>query len=205
MDDRVSAPLTLLRAAMLTVVVVGFGTVAHVSADGLLPSAPGFVALTLLCLAASGALMSRPAGALRLVTLTVLGQAGVHVALTLVAGHGTVPSPTEHAVEPHAETSPLAHLLSDLTAANAPMMALHLAAAVGVGLWLAVGERALWTVLALTGASLVGVLVLAGVVIRPLVGPGRTAPAPHCYVPPRRPAAVVRCVVRRGPPALLAA
>lgn len=204
MDDRVSAPLTLLRAAMLTVVVVGFGTVAHVSADGRLPSVPGFVALTLLCLAASVALMSRPAGALRIVTLTVLGQAGVHVALTLVAGHGAVPT-HGHAVESHAQTGPLAHLLSDLTAANAPMLALHLAAALGVGLWLAVGERALWTVLALTGASLVGVLALAGVVVRPLVGPGRTAPAPHCYVPPRRPAAVVRCVVRRGPPALLAA
>jgi hypothetical protein len=46
---------------------------------------------------------------------------------------------------------PVQHLLADLTGAHAAMAVAHLTAAVVVGLWLAMGERALWTVLRLAG------------------------------------------------------
>src|SRR3954468_21066272 len=46
---------------------------------------------------------------------------------------------------------PVQHLIADLTGAHAVMALGHLAAAVVVGLWLAMGERALWTGLPLTG------------------------------------------------------
>jgi hypothetical protein len=38
--------------------------------------------------------------------------------------------------------------------AHAPMMAVHLVAAALVGLWLAYGERCLWTMIAVTGRRL---------------------------------------------------
>jgi hypothetical protein len=50
---------------------------------------------------------------------------------------------------------PVQHLLADLTGAHALMAVCHLAAAVVVGLWLAMGERALWTLLTLAGELVV--------------------------------------------------
>jgi hypothetical protein len=46
---------------------------------------------------------------------------------------------------------PVQHLIADLTGAHAVMAVGHLAAAVVAGLWLAMGERALWRVLTLAG------------------------------------------------------
>ena len=88
-----------------------------------------------------------------------------------------------------------------------PMFLAHTAAGVLVGLWLAVGERAVWALLALA------VALAVRTVLAPL-------PAPRALTPARRPRPaaaqlhplhraprdrVARSVVRRGPPALLAA
>lgn len=54
---------------------------------------------------------------------------------------------------------PVGHLLSDL-AQHAPMMAVHLAVAALVGLWLARGERCFWAVVSLTGRPVVSALEL---------------------------------------------
>jgi hypothetical protein len=85
------------------------------------------------------------------------------------------------------------------------MMLAHLAAAFLVGLWLAVGEQALWALLALTAGLLVlAISWLSVVVVRPLV-PCRLVLARAWRLPPPRTAVIARSVVRRGPPVLLAA
>lgn len=101
--------------------------------------------------------------------------------------------------------NPIQHLITDLSA-HAPMMAVHIAAAALVGIWLAVGERALWTVLALTAGVMFAAVMTAVATRRPRVVPAVLRVA----VPWRDPApphlrAVARSVVRRGPPPPLAA
>lgn len=56
-------------------------------------------------------------------------------------------------------TLPVGHLIDDL-AAHAPMMAAHIAAAALIGVWLAAGEKSLWTLLALTAKHLCGAVRL---------------------------------------------
>lgn len=78
---------------------------------------------------------------------------------------------------------PLAHLVSDL-GDHAPMMLAHLAAAVLLGLWLAVGEKTLWTLISLTARRLVLVARLLqpapGLTCHRAVRPdGRRLPARH--------------------------
>lgn len=108
--------------------------------------------------------------------------------------------------------APVQHVLADLTGPHAAMALAHLAAAAVVGLWLAVGERALWTILALVAdstrfvvsaatASYVGSL---GVVARiaALTRPLRLFP-PDLPIGrlPHRSQVLERIVLRRGPPA----
>jgi hypothetical protein len=103
--------------------------------------------------------------------------------------------------------APVQHLMADLTGPHALMALAHLAAAVLVGLWLAVGERALWHLLALAtdGARrVVATAVAAYDGLRP-VAPRLPALPVRDHGPPPRPSQVLdRVVVRRGPPLLLA-
>lgn len=229
MDHEASVLLRWLRAAVLTAVVVSFGTVAHISTDGRLPGWVGMATLTSLSLIVSSVPLARAAGPWRVVALTVLGQAGIHLVLTASAGHaGDTHVPTVRApvavegsgrrtgslhdfylasqpVPGSAESGDsFGHLLADLTS-HGPMMLAHLAAAFLVGLWLAVGEQALWALLALTAGVLVlAIAWLSVAVVRPLV-PSRLVLARAWRLPPPRTAVIARSVVRRGPPVLLAA
>ncbi|MCL8024985.1 hypothetical protein [Nocardioides bruguierae] len=174
------------RAALLGSLVLLLGTVGHTSAAGLLPGPGAMLGLLVATIVLVAPALARPASALRIVVLTVLGQTGVHLALTLTAGHAgdaattaathgpvavpggpALPTVDGHRVGTLAEAwsgtadvahvapaLPVAHLVADMTA-HAPMMLAHTLAAVAVGLWLAVGEKALFTVLALTGRRLV--------------------------------------------------
>lgn len=228
MNGTAGPLLRHLRGAVLAFVVMSTGIVAHVTADGLLPSVPALVALFVGCALAFGWLLSRPATATRIVLLTVGGQTFVHGVLTMTSGHvgdtpasaGPAPAPPPmpaggsgslmeqyEAARPQVEAqlalpAGVQHLVSDLTGPHAPMMVLHLLAAALVGIWLAVGERALWTVLALAVAAAVPVLRLAlgwsvpASVRVPTAGSAPSAPA-HLVT-------LARSVVRRGPPALLA-
>lgn len=214
------------RAFVLSAIACLLGVTGHVTAAGLLPG-PLWLALlvgvgAVLCVP----LLARPASAFRLVVLLVGGQTLVHLFLTVTAGHvGDPIRATAHPVAralptvdgrrvgslqdqyeasvgaAHAQPAlPIGHLVTDL-GAHAPMLAVHLLAAVLVGLWLAVGERALWTLVALATAVLLRLLTFVGPVL-PARGlatvPGEPA------VPPAS-VRLARCVVRRGPPALLAA
>lgn len=96
-------------------------------------------------------------------------------------------------------TLPIGHLVSDLSA-HAPMMAVHLVAAAVVGLWLAYGERCLWTVLALTGRRVLAASWALGPV------PGAPRPATRSAYAELPVVAAswwqARPHTRRGPPAL---
>ncbi len=107
--------------------------------------------------------------------------------------------------------TPVQHVLADLSGPNALMAVGHLVAAVGVALWLAWGERALWTVIGLTVRG-VRETVLARLPGHRLAVLARTAAAnattPRCPAKPEhdlppRLVLVHRVVRHRGPPALL--
>lgn len=98
-----------------------------------------------------------------------------------------------------APTLPVGHLINDLSA-HAPMMAVHLAAAVAVGLWLGYGERCLWTMLALTGRRvLAAVRALTAV---PTTPRPNLASAVHAEPDLRAARWQMRPDSRRGPPLL---
>ena len=223
------------RALALAAVATATGVAAHGYADGLLPSVPALVAILAVCTVGVAALLGGPASTLRVVLLTVGGQTFIHAALAMTAGHAgdhtvsparvapQVPVDAGNgrrtgslldqytAAQPAADTelvlpAGVRHLVADLTGAHAPMMVVHLLAAALVGLWLAVGERALWALVALAAGAVVPRLglLLAAVLARP--ASPRTVPVAALWPPvPPRLTVLARCVVRRGPPALLAA
>lgn len=221
------------RAFLLASVAVFLGVAGHVSADGLLPGPAVLVVLVAVAAVLSLGLLRRPAGPVRIVALLVGGQTAIHLALTLTAGHvgdavaraapaatvpGTLSLPVDHGrrigslqdsyeaaagARGLAPSLPIGHLVSDLSA-HAPMMLVHLLAAVGVGLWLAVGERSLWTLLALLGA--VAVRLLLPLVLHPVLTPARPRPRADVVRRVARPLLLLaRSVTRRGPPVFLAA
>ena len=224
------------RALALAAVATTTGVAAHGYADGLLPSVPVLVAILAICTAGVATLLGGPASTLRVVLLTVGGQTFIHAALTMTAGHAgdppaaatRPPAPTlpvdagagrrtgslldqYTAAQPATDTelvlpAGVRHLVADMTGAHAPMMVVHLLAAALVGLWLAVGEQALWALVALAAGAAVPRLglLLAAVLARPALPRPVPVAASRPPVPPR-PTVLARCVARRGPPALLAA
>ncbi len=244
--QRVGPALRWARAALLVVVAMMFGVTAHVSADGLLPGPTAFACLTTMLLVPSARLLGRPASAARIVVLLVAQQAFVHVFLSLTAGHsgghGAPPEPAAVPPIPAAPANPagraslydqlyadrpaapparitlpepVQHLVADLSG-HAPMAVAHLVAAAAVGLWLAYGERLLWTVLTLSahawhrlGRTLVAALadlraaLVASLLSHHLLRHSRSiADGWHAVRVPVE-IAVASSVVRRGPPRLL--
>lgn len=215
------------RAFLLAFVACFLGVTGHVTADGLLPGPGWLVVLLVVGTLLSLPLLARPASGLRLVVLLVGGQTLVHLFLTVTAGHtgDRAEAPVAHhsgrilpTVDGHRigtlqdqydamigsataqPALPVGHLVSDLSA-HAPMMAVHLLAAALVGLWLAVGERSLWTLVALATAVLLR-LVTPLLPVLPERGLVTLPAEPVGLAAPHR---LTRSVVRRGPPALLAA
>lgn len=233
------------RALVLAAAVLGVGSASHALADGLLPGPAAMLVLLALATLAVAPFL-RPtaaAGPVRLVVLTVGGQALVHLALSTTAGHRGAPGAA--APVPVAPASPLrahtvdgrrvgslldqslppvgpggdagegalAHLVEHAVATGPWMLLAHTAAAVAVGLWLALGERALWDLLvvlalrarrACVAAALPARLRTACAVLSSLPEAGLLRPL---VLPPRpvRPAGRhhPRAVARRGPPLLL--
>ena len=124
---------------------------------------------------------------------------GYAASLPVVDGHrvGSLLDAYRSAAEPAGSSPALSgHLLADLSA-HAPMMVAHLAASAIVGLWLAYGERCLWTVLALTGRRLSTTWAALPVVVAPV----RRLAAVADRVPAApRSAWLCRPLSRRGPP-----
>jgi hypothetical protein len=115
--------------------------------------------------------------------------------------------------------APVQHLLADLTGPHAVMALAHLVAAAVVGLWLARGERALWSIFAIAADGVGAVVfrplaacfralaVLAALALGALDPRVRLRPAVTAWRPVRPPASALLTgsLVRRGPPAVLGA
>jgi len=177
------------RSALLSTVAVLCGCIAHATADGPLPAPPVLLCLALVGTLAAAPLLRRPASRPRVVTMLVLGQAGVHLVLTALTGHAD----DDPARDPSGPAW-LHHLSEDLTGPHAVMALAHAAAAAAVGAWLAVGEDALWSVVWSTGRLFLPPLAPRPVVHVPHAAPLETGWRPHetGVDSPRR---------RRGPPA----
>ena len=229
MTNRVDAAVLWVRAGLLGFVAFFLGVVGHVTADGLLPGPAMLAVLLALSVVLSAPVLNRRASPWRLVALLVSGQTLIHLALTVTAGHrgdvavaaaphgatlGTLPvvdgrrigslqdayEGAAHQAGGLAPSLPVGHLAADLSA-HAPMMAVHLAAAALVGLFLSCGERCLWTLIALTGRRIVAVAVA----LRLIVAPPRISPVDVSRAPSGpRSARLVRSASRRGPPLLAA-
>lgn len=199
MEQTARGALLWWRAALVALVALVTGAAGHVSAEGLLPSVPALLGLLGAGTILSAAALTRPATTRRLVLLLTGGQALVHLALSVTAGHAHAAAHAEPALAPGA-------VLAEV-AAHAPMAAAHLAAAAAVGVWLGVGERSLWTLLALARRTLLDPLLAAVAALATLRLPARTpVPArPDGTPPPRSSLLLAATVTRRGPPALLAA
>ncbi len=219
------------RAIVVGSLAFFLGVAGHVTADGLLPGPLFCGALLALSILLSIPMLSRPASSLRLVTLLVGGQTLIHVAMSVTGGHAgdptvedaarsrptTGPEPLplvdgrrvgslQDAYEGGADsalapTLPVGHLVADLSA-HAPMMAAHLAAAALVGLWLAYGERCLWSIIALTRRAIVVAATLLAPIV-PLPSRRSTTALTQMTVRPQ-PLWLVRPDSRRGPPLLAA-
>ncbi len=222
------------RAVVLTASTFLVGALGHVTAGGLLPGPVALVSMLAVGTTLAAALLARPASARLLVALVVGGQTLVHAALSLTAGHAadarTAPAatatparsgslsgslPTDAggrvgSLQDHYESTVGAPAATGLTVPDPaalldhlPMFLAHAAAGVVVGLWLALGERAVWSLLALAVRRVLAPLV----VLLPITPARRPRPAlVHLHPVHRTPRdRVARSVVRRGPPALLAA
>lgn len=227
MTARIDAAVLWWRALLLGVVTLFLGVAGHVTADGLLPGPLALTALFAGVVLLSAPMLARQVSAVRMVALLVGGQTVIHLVLSLAAGHRG--DPTAATTSPGAPLGalpvvdgrrvgslqdaydgaaghgglapavPVGPLVDDL-AAHAPMMAAHLAAAALVGLWLAHGERCLFTLLALTGRRVLAAWALAPVAVLPRVAPfdiARTLAGPRSVW-------LVRPDSRRGPPLLAA-
>ncbi|MFX4292911.1 hypothetical protein [Streptomyces bohaiensis] len=190
-----------IRAAVFAAVCVLLAAVGHAHAGE--PAAPALALPALLVLAAvSWAAGGSRRGPIGVTAAAVGSQAALHLLFTLGAPHqGT----TAHAVHMHpgAEGSPAVHD----AAAGGPlglsltMAAAHLLAALVSGWWLAQGERAVFGLLARTGARLT---VLRLVPPPPPALPGVRAAAPDSPAPSRS-RLLLHSVISRGPPRARAA
>ncbi len=142
-----SEPLRWVRGAVLSAVASLVGISAHVYAGGLLPG-PGLIAGCYLVGVVIGvALLEGQASRLRVVALTVGGQMAMHSAMSLSGGH--IGQPAGEPEGWQGLSYVIEHLIADALADHGLMTLSHIAAAAVVGLWLAAGERALWTLLSL--------------------------------------------------------
>lgn len=227
MEGRIDSYVLWLRALLVAGVAFFIGVAGHVTAEGLLPGPVTLAVLFAFAVLLSAPLLSRPASRLRLVVMTVGGQALLHLTLSVSGGHvgersagaaGIAPRTTTLSELPvvngqrhgslldayaagagaspaPAPALPVGHVLNDLTS-HAPMMLAHLVVAAVVGLWLARGERCLWTVLALTGRR----LVLVPVFTPPALSRARRLPAAEAALPLLRSRWLSQPLSRRGPP-----
>jgi hypothetical protein len=231
MAGRIDPCVLWSRAALVGAIAFFLGVAGHVTADGLLPGPWLLAGLLWFSVLAGVPLLNRRAGPVRLVSMLVGGQAAIHLALTVTAGHagdtataasgpgrgtalGALPVTDGHRVgslqdayqgvtgpPPMTPALPVGHLVEDLSA-HAPMMAAHLAAAALLGLWLAHGERCLWTLLALTGRRVLAAVLL--LVPAPLPPQSRWRYAVVATLTGPRSRWLVRPDSRRGPPVLAA-
>jgi hypothetical protein len=214
------AVLRRMRALTLPSVLFTTGLEGHAAAGGVTPTASVLVPLFALTVVAIAQFAGTPTSPARSLGLLVGGQGLLHAALQLLSGSVTTTTTLGGAATGMATVSPSASshhaihqgvaashgfVMSQMSGEHVVMLLAHLAAAVVVGLWLAAGERAFWTLLALTARPVVDawqkVTAAArrptgAVVVRcPRLLPGWSRPAAVSSL-----VWVAGVVSRRGPP-----
>jgi hypothetical protein len=192
MEHRIDTPAPWVRAVFTGSFAYFLGLAGHVMGDGPVPGAVLLVVLFAMTVVGTVPFLARPASALRLLVLLAGGQTFIHVCLAVTAGQHGDPSPASAGHRPQDGLLTL-HSLTDLSG--------HLVAAALVALWLAHGERRVFTVLQLTArrlltrarpAVLVTVRLVRGTTLTTVIGVGF------------RDLLLGRTVSRRGPPLLAA-
>ncbi len=191
MEATAHGPLVWARAAMLAAVSLLTGTLAHVSAHGLLPGPVTMAALLLVGTTAAAPFLRTQASTARVVVLLALGQTVVHGALTALAGHRG--EPAEHGA--HSLLGAVHHLTEDLTGPHAAMALAHALAAATVGAWLASGEHALWALVGWAGRALARLPEHA-----PPPAPALRAAPAGPWLPRPATSRLATSLTRRGPP-----
>lgn len=205
MRSRATFDMVALRAVVVAALSLLLATVAHVSAGGLLPATWTLALMGALCFTGTAMALDRQASRARLALLLVAGQTTIHFAMTALAGHGDEGGLAASTVS-GALRDAVHHLRVDAVA-DGPMMAAHLTAAALTGLALGHAERALWAVLVLLARA----TALVALVLRPAAVPVAARPVVlrsvlDADLPLLRSRLLTGAsVVRRGPPALLAA
>ena len=171
-----NAVLRLIRALTLATVMLGSGVAGHVAAGGSAPATSALLPVFVLLTAAAAPLLDAPASASRVIALVLAGQGLLHVALQVlggtavdVAGHSMLvhvdaaggPASSHH-LHPSVASAPWGSALAFLTGTHPGMLLAHAAATLAIGLWLAAGERAAWTLVALAALPVVDAWVTLG-------------------------------------------
>jgi hypothetical protein len=215
------AVLRWVRALILPSVLFTSGLAGHIAAGGVTPAASALVPLFVLIVLALAAFATGPISPARAVVLMLGGQGLLHAAFQLFGGTAATAAMSmcgmASGVDP-ASSSTGSHLMTHSGASASHGLAIslvsgghlmmlfgHLAAAVVVGVWLAAGERAFGTVLAIAARPIVDAWRAVAVVARGGMG-GLAGSCPRflpgwvrqCAVPGRVWAAGP--VSRRGPP-----
>jgi hypothetical protein len=156
--------LRWVRAPALASVLFTLGLVGHVAAGGVTPATSVLIPLFGLTVIAVAPFAGTTLSPSRVVAFLIGGQGVLHAALQML-GASTITPASSHSMSSHLMTHPGAttsHGLEVplLSGGHVIMLLAHLAAAVGVGTWLAGGERFVWRLLGLT--------------VRPVVGAWRT-------------------------------
>lgn len=174
---RAGVALRVVRAAVLAAVVVAASVAAHVTGGGSAPGPLTVSGLIVVCTAVLAGMLGRPASTARIVSLLCGGQLLLHVAFTVLGGHGSgsltgpvdglstpAPAGADHAAHgtgsmPAPGTGPVSgmvqRLAPELTPAQLGMTLAHLAAVALLGLWLAAGERLVWRTVVLLARPVV--------------------------------------------------
>ena len=198
------------RSLVCGVVTVALASAAHVAGGGLAPRWSSAVLLVAVVALASSLVLASPSSRRRIVAFVLLGQLAMHLALSALStpmtrptgATGSAMSGMVHATGPGSlDRVPdgwyamvLHHAVDGLgTVGGVLMLAGHVAAALLAGLWLAGGERLLWSLLALAAAPLAAARLRLQVLL---------VEAVHALDPDRlaSSAALVRCDVRSWRP-----
>jgi hypothetical protein len=213
--------LRQVRALTLASVLFASGLVGHAAAGGVTPGTSVLVPLFVLTAALVAAFAPAPMGPARAVALLAGGQGLLHAALQLLGGT-TVPAPvtmcgaasdmaamssptSSHMMMHHCAAASGDSALSGLSGGHSVMLLAHLAAAAVAGAWLAVGERAFWTLLTLATRPVLNAWRIVTELLRSGVGTA-VANRPALQLGWGIPSAIrdsrwaVGAVTRRGPP-----
>ena len=214
-----ASALRWMRALALASVVVSTGAAGHVAAGGAMPAPAVLGLLLVLATLVLAPVLGSPASSGRVALLAIGGQALLHVSLNVLttnpAGHTgagmVMPGGAHgsmqmsdgmfHGAAASGETS-----LVWMGSAHVGMLLAHLVAGLLLGLWLAAGERAAWTLVRLAArpvAEAFHILLDASSALRaPGAGWERVLAAPRWVweMALRSDACMGGCLSRRGPP-----